>query len=250
MPIGIRIPLGISMAAATSLPPGPSLPRPLVAVPFLLWPTWFLERCLRRYGDPFTLAVAPGRTIVLTTDPEEIRRVFTGDPDELHAGEGNAVLGPLLGRYSLLLLDGAEHMSQRKLLLPPFHGRRMEAYADVMRSVAERDVAGWPTGRRFAVLPHTQAITLEVIMRAVFGIRDAAGLRELGELLRAVLNLGTSRRRLLPLVFGLLTGGEDSRAWQRFQAATEAVDGALSAEIARRRAAPDTAERDDVMSLL
>src|SRR5438874_4572325 len=213
--------------AATSLPPGPSLPRPVVAVPFLLWPTTFLEGCLRRYGDPFTLPLAPGRTLVLTTDPEEIKRLFTGDADELHAGEGNAVLGPLLGRHSVLLLDGDEHMRQRKLLLPPFHGRRMEAYADVMRQVAERDIAAWPAGRAFAVLPHTQAITLEVIMRAVFGIQDAAGLDELGRLLRGVLNLGTSRRRLLPLLFGLVAGGGDSRAWRRFQAATEAVDRAL-----------------------
>src|SRR5207249_81923 len=83
--------------------------------------------------------------------------------------------------------------------------------------------------------PHTQAITLEVIMRAVFGIQDAAGLDELGRLLRGVLNLGTSRRRLLPLLFGLVAGGGDSRAWRRFQAATEAVDRALYAEIARRR---------------
>src|SRR5919201_2319881 len=236
--------------AATSLPPGPSLPRPIVAVPFLLWPTTFLEACLRLYGDPFPLPLAPGRTLVLTADPEEIKRLFTGDPDELHAGEGNAVLGPLLGRHSLLLLDGDEHMSQRKLLLPPFHGRRMEAYADVMRQVAERDIATWPAGPTFPVLPHTQAITLEVIMRAVLGIQDAAGLDELGRLLRAVLNLGTSRRRLLPLLFGLVAGGGDSRAWRRFQAATEAVDQALHAEIARRRAAADTAERDDVMSLL
>src|SRR6266480_2290662 len=91
--------------AATSLPPGPTLPRPLLALPFILRPTEFLETCLRRYGDPFTLAIAPGRTLVLTTDPEEIRRLFTGDPDELHAGEGNVVLAPLLGQHSVLLLD-------------------------------------------------------------------------------------------------------------------------------------------------
>ena len=209
-------------AIAASLPPGPTLPRPLLALPFLLRPTSFLEGCLRRYGDPFTLPLAPERTLVLTTDPEEIKRLFTGDADELHAGEGNAVLGPLLGRHSLLLLDGDEHMSQRKLLRPPFHGGRMESYADVMRRVAEREIDTWPTGRGFAVLPHTQAITLEVIMRAVFGIRDAAGLRELGRLLRAVLEVGTSRRRLLPLLFALLAGGGNSRAWRRFQAATQA----------------------------
>src|SRR5947208_6596000 len=98
---------------------------------FVFRPAQFLDRVHRRYGDPFTLRVIQDRTIVFTTDPDEIRKIFTGDPDQLHAGEGNVVLAPLLGSYSVLLLDGAEHMRQRKLLLPPFHGQRMAAYAEV-----------------------------------------------------------------------------------------------------------------------
>ena len=111
--------------------------------------------------------------LVVTADPAAVKQVFTGDPDLLHAGEGNIVLAPMLGPGSMLLLDGAEHLRHRRLLLPPFHGERMRAYGDLMAEVAERHVAAWPRGRRSPSLPSMQAITLEVIMRAVFGFDDA-----------------------------------------------------------------------------
>jgi len=251
---GITILTGISMASPTaapaqSLPPGPRLPPQLLPLPLMLRPTQFLTGCRRRYGDHFTLRLGPRRTIVLTCDPDEIKRVFTGDPALLHAGEANVVLAPLLGSYSVLLLDEAEHMSQRKLLLPPFHGRRMEAYAGVMREVAERAVAGWPVGRPFAVLPHTQAITLEVIMRAVFGIEDSARLDALRGLLRQVLDVAATRRRAVALMLTMDRNGERG-AWGRFRAATRAADEMLHEEIRARRADPSVSRRDDVLSLL
>jgi cytochrome P450 len=215
---------------------------------FVFQPTQFLERLHRRYGDPFTMRAISDRTIVFTTDPEEIKRIFTGDPDLLHAGEGNSVLAPLLGSYSVLLLDGAEHMSQRKLLLPPFHGERMAAYAQVMREAAEREVARWPVGERFAVLPHTQAVTLEVIMRAVFGIEDSDRLERLRAALRRVLDVATTRRRMLALALSMRGNGERG-AWARFRAASQAADAILFEEIRERRAAAASG-RDDVLSLL
>src|SRR3954468_7432262 len=152
----------MSRSADASLPPGPTnIPRPLLMAPFVFWPAQFLDRMHGRYGDPFTMRAISNRTVVFTTDPEEIKRIFTGPPDLLHAGEGNSILAPILGSYSVLLLDGAEHMRQRKLLLPAFHGERMSAYAEVMRSAAGRELERWPVGRPFAVLPHTQALTLE-----------------------------------------------------------------------------------------
>ena len=232
----------------TSLPPGPNLPRPLLMASFVFRPTQFLERLHRRYGDPFTMRAISDRTIVFTTDPEEIKRIFTGDPNLLHAGEGNSVLAPLLGSYSVLLLDGAEHMRQRKLLLPPFHGERMAAYAQVMRQAAEREVARWPVGEPFAVLPHTQAVTLEVIMRAVFGIEDSTRLDALRAALRQVLDVATTRRRMLALALSM-RGNGDRGAWARFRAASAAADEILYEEIRERRAAPPS-ERDDVLSLL
>ena len=112
-------------------------------------PIPFLERCSRRYGDLFTVRFPIG-TVAFTADPELIKQVFTGDPDVFHAGEANATpLEPLMGRNSVLLLDGPEHMRQRKLMLPSFHGERMQRYGGVMREVAEQEIATWPVGEPF-----------------------------------------------------------------------------------------------------
>ncbi|MBA3866221.1 MAG: cytochrome P450 [Solirubrobacterales bacterium] len=146
---------------------------------FLLQPTSSLDDCQRRYGDYFTLRL-PNRTTVLSSDPEAVKTVFTADSEHLLAGRSNAILQPLLGDRSVLLLDGREHLRQRRLLLPPFHGERMQAYAETMREVAEREVASWQRGRPFAVQPSMQAITLEVILRTVFGISGEERVERIG----------------------------------------------------------------------
>ena len=106
---------------------------------WIMQPVPYLERCSRRFGDMFT-ARFPIGTIVFISDPEVIKQVFTGDPDVLHAGEGNATpLEPIMGKNSVLLLDGPEHMRQRKLMLPSFQGQRMQRYGDLMREIAEQD---------------------------------------------------------------------------------------------------------------
>jgi tRNA isopentenyl-2-thiomethyl-A-37 hydroxylase MiaE len=112
--------------------------------------------------------------MVITSDPAAVKTVFTGDPDQLLAGKNNEILRPLLGDRSVLLLDRSEHLRQRRLMLPPFHGERMKAYAETMREVAERQVAAWPRGTAFPVAPSMQAITLEIILRTVFGLTDEA----------------------------------------------------------------------------
>src|SRR4051794_33091162 len=150
-------------ASSPSLPPGPSLPRPLLLGRFVLQPTSFLVDCERRYGDYFTLRLSDERTMIVTSDPAAVKTVFTGDPQQMLAGKNNDILRPLLGDRSVLLLDGREHMRQRRLLLPPFHGERMKAYGETMRAVAERHVAAWPHGTQFAAAPSMQAITLEII---------------------------------------------------------------------------------------
>src|SRR5882762_7064019 len=170
--------------STTGLPPRPDLSRYMMAVGFILHPTRFLESCQERCGDYFTLRPTPDRQVVFTVDPEAVKQVFTGDPDLLYAGAGNIVLGPILGPGSTLLLDGAEHLRHRRLLLPPFHGERMRQYGDTMAEVAERHIAAWPRDKRFAVLPSMQAITLEIIMRVVFGVDDADRLERLGKPLR------------------------------------------------------------------
>ena len=120
---------------------------------------------------------------MIVSHPDDVKQVFTGDPDVLHAGEGNAILRPLLGPRSVLLLDGPEHMRERKTLLPPFHGERMQTYGETIGSIAEAEVASWPVGEPIAIRPRMQALTLEVIMRAVFGSRDERLRELLGSLL-------------------------------------------------------------------
>jgi cytochrome P450 len=156
----------------TALPPGPSRPQPLVAARFMLQPTGFLEANSKRYGDFFTVTLTKGRTVVFTSDPDTVKSVFTGNPEQLLAGVGNVILQPLLGPRSVLLLDGPEHLRQRRLMLPSFHGERMRQYAEVMREIAERHVGRWPLRSAFPTQPAMQAITLEVILRAVFGVTD------------------------------------------------------------------------------
>jgi cytochrome P450 len=235
--------------AATGLPPRPDLSRWMMSVGFMLTPTRFLDACQERCGDYFTLLPAPDRVLVVTADPAAVKQVFTGDPNHLLAGEGNVVLAPILGSASVLLLDGPEHLRQRRLLLPPFHGERMRGYEATMAEVAERHVGAWPRHRRFAALPSMQAITLEVIMRAVFGVDDRDRREQIGAPLRRLLDMVGNRRRVLALALTARRTGPRS-PWAKFAAARREADVLLYEEIRVRRAAGPGAEGDDVLSLL
>jgi cytochrome P450 len=190
----------------------------------------------------------PNRTTVISSDPGAVKTVFTADPDHLLAGRNNVILRPILGDHSVLLLDGREHLRHRRLMLPPFHGERMQAYAETMREVAEREVAKWPQEELFAVQPSMQAITLEVILRTVFGLRDAERVERVGTPLRRVLDATASQPRLLALQ---MTSSEDPHRlspWGRFNTLVAAADRVVYDEIEARRAEPG--EHDDVLSLL
>ncbi len=133
-----------------------------------------------------------------------IKRVFTGDPDVLHAGEGNAPpLEPIMGPNSVLLLDEPEHMRQRKLMLPSFHGERMQRYGELMREITDDDIDGWPVGSPFPLRTRTQEITLEIIMRAVFGVDDGARLGRLRDALKPLLDIGTNQLAMVAIAFPL-----------------------------------------------
>jgi cytochrome P450 len=240
-----------SAAALTPdpLPPGPKGPPPAVFARFLLQPGKFLEDCRDRYGTPFTVRLSSQRTIVITDDPAVIKQVFTSDPTKLLAGVANVVLQPLLGPRSVLTLDDPEHMRQRKLLLPPFHGERMELYAEAVTDAAERTIASWPVREPFAAQPSMQAMTLEVIMRAVFGVTDRARLDQIAGPLRRLLDsMGDTRRLFLLQVASSKRNGPLS-PWRKFREdLLHPADKVLYEEIAARRA--DRAERDDILSLL
>jgi len=133
-------------ASLASLPPGPKLPRVLQTLGFVFTPIRWIEANRRRYGDMVTFSTAFDSGFVMVFDPDLIKQVFQASPDQLRAGEANAVLEPVLGRRSVLLLDGAEHLRQRKLMLPPFHGQRLKAYEAVMERAADDAIDGWPVG--------------------------------------------------------------------------------------------------------
>src|SRR5687767_9682761 len=182
-----------SMATATApgLPPGPRLPRWLQTFGFMFVNRRFVDGCRRRYGDLVTFSTLFDSQFVMVFEPELVKELFRGPPEQLRAGEANAVLGPVVGERSVLLADGAEHMRQRKLLLPPFHGERMRAYEQVMREAADRAIDGWPVGEPFALLGSMQSLTLDVIVRAVFGVTERSRQEELKRRLRGMIEPAT-----------------------------------------------------------
>jgi len=229
------------------LPPSPPLARPIQTAIWSRQARRLLYACQDRYGDMFALRIAYEGTWVMLADPDAIKQVFTGDPKVFHAGEGNQILAPVLGKNSVLVLDEKPHMSQRKLLLPPFHGTRMQGYEQTMSEIAEREIATWPTGTPYQLRPRMQAITLEIILQTVFGVRGGERMGELRAALREFLDLTTNPQILLPL---LLLGPTRVRRFPPFRRRVDRVDELIYREIAERRRAEDVEQRDDVLSML
>ena len=206
-----------------------------------------LFACHERYGDMFTFQIAYEGTWVMLADPEAVKQVFTGDPRVFHAGEGNQILAPVLGRNSVLVLDEKPHMSQRKLLLPPFHGARMQGYERTMSEIAAREIESWPVGTPYELRPRMQAMTLEIILETVFGVSEGERLSELRGALREFLDLTTDPRKLAPLIF---FGPTRVMRYPPFRRRVERVDALIYSEIDARRRAGDLEQRDDVLSML
>jgi cytochrome P450 len=229
------------------LPPSPRMPRALQTIGWLSRPFQFVERARAQHGDTFTMHIARD-TFVVLSDPADVKQVFTGDPSIYHAGISNIILLPFLGHKSVLLLDGAAHLRQRRLLLPPFHGEKMRRHVDLMREIAEREVAQWPRGVPFAVHPHMQKVTLEVIMRIVFGVDEGdPRLAELRARLRTLLESTVSPRQLRKL---LLYGPVRADRKRIYGHVLDPVDETIGHIVEERRRRDDLADRDDVLSML
>ncbi|MEA2472432.1 MAG: cytochrome family [Thermoleophilaceae bacterium] len=229
-----------------SLPPGPRVPGALQTAAFMRRPIDFLLRCQARYGDCFRARFQGIGQVVYVADPADVERVYKGPADVFHAGEANAALfAPLIGRLSVMTLDGKEHLRQRKLLLPPFHGDSMRRFESVFAEVAAREVERWPVGEPFEMYPAMKRVTMEVILRAVIGVRDEARLVELAA---AVTRLDRIAPVVLPLPILQRDLGRLS-PWARMVAAREALDRLVYREIAERREAAG-GDADDVLSLL
>ncbi len=238
---------GHSPTAIKGLPPGPRMGRVPQTAIWSRKAQWLLEQSRARFGRMFTLKIAYEGDWVVISDPELVKQVFTGDPRVFHAGEGNQILRPILGDNSVLVLDEKKHIGQRKLLLPPFHGERMQAYGEKMAEIAAREIESWPTGVPYKLRPRMQAITLEIVLETVFGVHGGERMAPLRDALREFLDLTTDPKVLLPI---LLIGPERINGVPAFRRRVERVDRLLAAEIGERRAAEDLTERDDVLSML
>jgi cytochrome P450 len=184
---------------------------------------------------------------VFLTDPDLVRQVFTGDPAVFHAGEGNAVLLPVVGKHSVLLLDDRAHMTQRKLLLPPFHGERMQRYGELMTEIARREIDSWSSGSPLRLLPRMQGVTLEVILRAVFGMQEGDRLDRMRAALVHLTDMSTAPKTMALLA---LIGPRRASRASVVRREIDPVDELIFDEIRRRQADPDVAEREDILSLL
>jgi cytochrome P450 len=225
------------------LPPGPRMPRSLQAVGWTQRPLPFLERCQRGYGDTFTLRILHWGDWVVLCDPEDVKKVFTAGP-AVGVDVANPLLGPVLGPRSVMLLEEPDHMTRRRLMLPSFHGAGIAAEAEMMAAVTRREVGRWPVGEPFALWPRMQEITLEVVMRAVFGAEPDPRLETLRRRLRTLTEWMNEPRNLNLLA----TFGPDWVVRSRgYRAAMEPVEAAVLEEVARRRAEPP---RHDVVSML
>jgi cytochrome P450 len=228
-----------------ALPPGPPEPKLVQTIGWWVRPISFLERNRARYGKRFTIRLLDTPPFVMFSDPAEIKEIFTAPADVLHPGEGARILEPVVGRNSVILLDEGEHMEQRKLMLPAFHGERMQRLSGLMSDVAEREAARWPHGEPVALHPRFQALTLEVILQAVFGLDAGERLDALRERLTTILEYGSRPLGMLPFAQIDFWG---RGPWARFLRVREEVDALIFGLIDERRR--EDGDRDDVLSML
>jgi cytochrome P450 len=233
-------------AGACELPPGPRLPAPLQTLVWALAPTWLMDRCAERLGDAFTLTFAPsGLQLVMLSNPDAVKTVFTAPAEVAPSAVAMSPIAPVVGHSSVLTLTGPEHMRQRKLLLPPFHGERMREYESLIVQATQRDMASWPLGSPMRLQHHTRQITLEVILQAVFGVEA----QRMEPLKAAVAGL-FDPVRMPVLLRALFKRPSSARPTGAIGRALDRLDTLIYSEIERRRQQSDVQQRTDIMSLL
>ncbi|MFN8163933.1 MAG: cytochrome P450 [Solirubrobacterales bacterium] len=229
----------------------PPEPRSSSLVQTLRWtfrPLPFMQECRERYGDSFSVRfLGFERPMVLISDPAAIKTLYTERRHGLPPGR-NIILEPILGPRSLLLQEGAEHLARRKLMLPAFHGERMRSYESVVEEIVGAEIDSWPLDAEFPIHPRMQAVTLEVILRAVFGVTEGPRLERQRGMLSTVLTETASPRAQLVGLASRRFGGRGP--WARFEGQLRAVDELLYAEIAEHRRRPDLEQREDILSML
>jgi len=236
------------------LPPGPRQPSLLQGMGMWTRPLAWLEGNRARYGKRFTVHFPFTTPFVITSDPEQAKEIFTAPPDVLMPGVGSRVLLPLVGPNSVLLLDGDSHMAQRKLMLPAFHGERMERLTALVTRVTTDELETWGDGE-IQLHPPFQSLTLEIILRAVFGLEPGPRLDALRDSLSKLIAYGDNPLTLLPPPEDPAALERTERIFNRvgpikgFVDRRDEVDELLAAEIEERRSAGDE-DSDDVLSML
>jgi cytochrome P450 len=210
-------------------------------------PYAFLADCAARYGDTFQMTLSGFGTAVIVSNPDDIKEVFAASPDVLLGGKSNEVLRPFVGSFSLLVLDGPEHQRQRKLLMPSFHGERMQAYGQTMLELADAAIDAWPLDKTLPLHPEMQAITLRVILRTIFGVAEGERLQRMYEEIRRGVEVASNPLLLFPIMqrdLGPLS------PWGKFVRMSNTVDEMLRQEIDERRQRGETGKRTDILSML
>jgi cytochrome P450 len=234
------------VSTPTRLPPGPRMPAAAQTLVWALAPTWMMDRCAQRLGDAFTLTFAPsGLKLVMFSDPQAVKTLFTAPPEVAPSATGSSPLAPVVGRSSVLVLTGPEHMRQRKLLLPPFHGERMREYEQLIVQATERDMAGWRLDEPMSLHRHTRLITLEVILQAVFGV-EAERMQPLKDAITELFE----PMHVIAVIKALVRRPSAERPTGAIGRALDRLDALIYAEIARRRGEQDLERRADILSLL
>jgi cytochrome P450 len=228
------------------LPPGPQVPAALQLMATWKRPAASLERLRAKYGKRITVQLPFQPPFVILSDPDEIKELFQAPPDVLHPGEGARVLEPLIGRNSVILLDEAPHLEQRRLMLPAFHGEKMQRLTGLMSELAERELDSWPVGQPVALHPRLQRVTLEIILRAVFGLEQGARLDEFRDLLTGVLEFSENPLSVLPALQRLAGWFGPLRRFNQLGARSDK----LIFELIDERRAEGDADRDDVLAML
>jgi cytochrome P450 family 135 len=237
---------GLPAVDLAGLPAGPAWPAAVQTVALLRFRHWFHPYLHQKYGDIYTVRLMPkGRPLIFFTKPEHAKEIFAGDPEIFHAGKGNAILGPVMGEHSLLLQDGDAHKRARKLLMPAFNGQALRTYQDMVTAIARDEVAHWPEGQQFRSHDRMNVLTLEVILRVVFGVTDEKRLAALRPRVSATVNVSPA----VLLVWGI-PALHRVGPWAKALRNQIELDELMYAEIRERRTASDLAERTDVLSRL
>lgn len=233
-------------------PNGPKTPAIVQMMQWIADPFAFMHKCVERYGDCFTVRIGGNfRPLVFLSNPQAIEEMLTGDRLQFDApGDMNEIFRPLLGDYGVITLSGDRHRRERQLLMPPFHGERMRAYGQIISDITEQVISQWKIGEPFSVRQSMQAISLRVILRAVFGLSEGDRHQKIEELLCSMIDVTSSPLSASLLFFPILQ--KDLGAWSpwgRFLRQKQQLDQLIYTEIQERREQPDP-NRTDILALL